>query len=277
MIDTHAHVHLPHYDADRETVLTGNFAVGLTGLIEINIARRDWWAVKRLVEADPRIVGTVGIHPHEARRETLADLRALEPELQHAGVVAVGETGLDTFRDYAPLEDQRRLFRHQIGWARESGLPLVLHCRNAFPEMFALIDEEGRGRVRGVFHCFSGDREQLREVLARGFHVGLGGAVTYAPGRWRDLLPILPRERILFETDCPYLRPAPDRKGRNEPAFVFATAEFVAGLLGQEPEALIGQADANAAALFSLPKTLLAAVADGEVRSPVDGRSERTP
>lgn len=253
MIDTHAHVHLPHYDADREPVLSAGFALGLTGLVEINICRRDYPAVRRLATADPRIVATVGIHPHEAARESPADLRALERELGRPETVAVGETGLDTYRDYAPIENQRRLFRHQIGWARETGLPLVMHCRSAFPEMFALLDEEGRGQVRGVFHCFSGGRDELEAVLARGFSVGLGGAVTYAPDHWRRLLPAIPLERILLETDCPYLRPAPDRRGRNEPAFVFVTAEQIAGWLEIDPDAFIARADRNAAELFDLP------------------------
>ncbi len=253
MIDTHAHVHLPHYDGDREQVLAAGFALGLTGFIEVNISRRDYPAVRRLAVADPRIVATVGIHPHEASRESLADLQILERELGRPETVAVGETGLDTYRDYAPLEDQRRLFRHQIGWARETGLPLVMHCRSAFPEMFALLDEEGRGEVRGVFHCFSGGRAELEAVLARGFHIGLGGAVTYSPDHWRRLLSGIPLDRILFETDCPYLRPAPDRKGRNEPAFVFVTAGQVAEWFEMDARELEALADRNAAGLFDLP------------------------
>ncbi len=257
MIDTHAHVHLPQYAADRAQVVARNFAIGLTGFLEVNISFRGWPSVKRLIEGDPRIVGTVGIHPHEAARETISDLRALEPELDHGAAIAVGETGLDTYRDYAPIEAQQKLFRYQIGWARETGLPLVLHCRSTFPEVFAALDEEGGGEVGGVFHCFSGGLPELKEVVARGFYVGLGGAVTYSPDRWARILPHLPLDRLLFETDCPYLRPAPDRKGRNEPAMVFLVAEQVAEMLGRPAIELERLADENADRLFGLPEAMV--------------------
>lgn len=252
MIDTHAHLHLPEFDSDRDRVITRDFAMGITGIIEVCISRGRWPIVQALAQADARIAATVGIHPHEASGQSVRDLKALQRHLHEGGVVAVGETGIDAYRDYAPLEDQRTLFAAQVGLARESGFPLVVHCRRAFPEVFAILDREGGGMVRGVFHCFSGDPQAAREVIARGFLVGLGGAVTYAPGRWEPILRLLPAESLLLETDCPYLRPAPDRGGRNEPAWIFRTAEVVAGVLGIDRRDLERIADSNAEALFGL-------------------------
>jgi len=250
MIDTHAHLHLPDFDADRETVITRNLAIGITGILEVCISLDGWPAVARLMDADRRICVTAGIHPHEAGRAGAADLRRLEPRLQLPKVRAIGETGIDTYRDYAPIEDQRALFAAHVALARETGMPLVVHCREAFGEVFAILDREGRGKTSGVFHCFSGTQAEAREVLARGLAIGLGGAVTYAPERWKPIIRALPAASILLETDCPYLRPAPDRHGRNEPALVFRTAEVVAEMRGVDVQSLEHLADANATRLF---------------------------
>ncbi len=250
MIDTHAHLHLPDFDADRDQVMARDFALGITGVVEVCISPRAWPSVRRLAHGDPRIVATAGIHPHEAARFTPADLERLSAAYDDPRVVAVGETGLDTYRDYAPLADQQRLFGAHVAMARRVGLPLVIHCREAFAEVFAILDREGGGQVTGVFHCFSGGPQEAREVQARGFMIGLAGSVTYAPQKWRPVVGEIAPGRLLLETDCPYLRPAPDRRGRNEPAFVFQTAQVVADLLDQDCNELIATADANARALF---------------------------
>lgn len=252
MIDTHAHLHLPDFDADRERVLARDFAMGVTGIVEVCISPERWPLVAALAAADPRVVATAGIHPHAAAHASAADLGALESRCAQPHVVAVGETGIDTYRDYAPLPAQRSLFAAQVALAHAIGLPLVIHCRAAFEEVFAILDHEGRGRVRGVFHCFSGGAEEAREVLARGFRIGLGGAVTYAPDRWRPILREVPLAAVLLETDCPYLKPEPDRKGRCEPAHVLRTAEVVAALMEITVAGLIAAADDNAEALFGV-------------------------
>lgn len=250
MIDTHAHLHLPDYDADREQVITRDFALGITGFLEVCISPRRWPLVRELARSDARISATVGVHPHGAARHGIPALRALERHATLAEVVAIGETGIDTYRDYAPLEDQRALFAAHVALARACRLPLVIHCRQAFDELLPILDREGRGAVKGVFHCFTGTAAEAREVLARGFLVGLGGAVTYAPAKWKPILATIPLDALLLETDCPYLTPAPDRRGRNEPGFLFRTAEVIAELLEITPAALERQADANARALF---------------------------
>jgi len=254
MIDSHAHLHFPDFASDLLQVLTRSFAMGVTGIVEVAVGPHGWPDVLALAHADPRIHACLGIHPHEARAATPPALRELDRLIADRKVVALGETGLDRVRGFAPLEDQERAFVAQIGLARERRIPLVVHCREAFDELLPVLDREGRRLVRGVFHCFSGDLTQAQRVTGRGFCVGLGGAITYAPERWRPVLRVLPREAILLETDAPYLRPAPDRHGRNEPAFVFATAALIASLLEMEPAELERLADRNARRLFGIPE-----------------------
>ena len=250
MIDTHAHLHMDAFAADRSRVLTRSFAVGVSGIVEVSIGRRSWPAVLSLAAADPRIVATIGIHPHEAVPAALNEIAHLAPQADHPDVVAIGETGIDLVRSRTRLEDQQVVFRAQVGIAREMALPLVIHCREAFAEVFRILDAESRGQVRGVFHCFTGGKAEALEVVKRGFLIGLGGGVTYGPDRWRSILEAIPGEAILLETDSPYLRPAPERHGRNEPGHIFATAQVVAGLLKIGIGALETLADRNAARLF---------------------------
>ena len=252
MIDTHAHLHLPDYERDRAQVLTRGFALGLTAVIEISIRARDWPETIALAEADPRIYATLGIHPHEAGPDAPETLRRLAERLPHARVVAIGETGIDHHRKYAAPVQQERLLVAHLALALETGLPVVIHCRHAFEDVFRILDREARGPWRGVFHCFSGGRAEAEAAIARGFHIGLGGVVTYDPERWRPVVRALPAERILLETDAPYLSPAPDRHRRNEPALVFETARLLADLLEIDPAELERTADANARLLFGL-------------------------
>ena len=255
MIDSHAHLHFPEFALDRLQVLTRSFAMGITGIVEVGVHPAGWPDVLALAEADPRIHACLGIHPHEAPAATAPALSELARRVRGGEVVAIGETGLDRVRGISSLEDQTKAFAAQIALARELHVPLVLHCREAFDELFAILDREGGRLVRGVFHCFSGDRTEAQRVTARGFCVGLGGAVTYAPERWRPVLRVLPRESILLETDAPYLRPAPDRRGRNEPSFVFTTAAWIAESLDMDPLELERLADRNARRLFGLPES----------------------
>jgi len=250
MIDTHAHLHMAEFEADRARILARAFALGVSGIVEVGIDADSWPAVLALASADGRVHAAIGIHPHAAGEAQLARLREL-PRLAHRPeVVAVGETGMDAVRSRTSREDQQALLREQVGLARELELPLILHCREAFAEIFRILDDEGRGRVRGVFHCFSGGESEIREIAARGFLIGLGGRVTYEPQRWEHLLAAIPAEALVLETDAPYLRPAPDRRGRNEPGFVWETARAVAALLAMDVTDLEARVDRNAVRLF---------------------------
>jgi TatD DNase family protein len=252
MIDSHAHLHFPAFESDRERVITRALASGIAAIVEINVSVAGWPAVRRLASADPRIFASIGIHPHEAAPGAAGELARLARELPHERVVAIGETGLDTVRSFTRAEDQRALFVAHVGLARETGLPLVIHCRAAFEPLFELLDREGRGRVGGVFHCFSGDLAQAQAVIARGFRVGLVGSITYDPARWEPVVRALPEGLLLLETDSPYLRPDPQRRARNEPACLWTTAAVVARMRGVTLETLEAQTDRAARELFGL-------------------------
>jgi TatD DNase family protein len=253
MIDTHAHLHLPDYAADRDRVLTRTFAIGVGAIVEASIGEESWPLVETLARSDPRIFATLGIHPHEADSDSAPALARLARRARDFRPVAIGETGMDRVRSRTRREDQQLVFRSQIHLARELELPLVIHCRDAFQDLLRVLDDEGGRQVGGVFHCFSGGRDEALEVIERGFAIGLAGGVTYAADRWTHVLHAIPIESILLETDSPFLKPAPNRHGRNELGFIFETTRAVAQILDRPPAEVERIADANAARVFRLP------------------------
>jgi TatD DNase family protein len=263
MIDTHAHLQATPFDADREAVLARAFAAGLVGIIEVSIDAAGWPRALAVAERDPRVWLTVGIHPHDTGRAAPEDLDRLAENLNHPRVRAVGETGLDYFRDYAPSEAQQSFFRRQVRLARETGLPLVVHARtgpNGPPvhgDIFRIVEEGGGGLVRGVLHCFSGGLAEAREGAALGFCLGIGGAITYHPRQSGPLLAAIAAELgpevFVLETDSPWLPPQPHRGKRNEPAFVSLVAAALAGYLGITMAEVERVTDASARKLFRLP------------------------
>lgn len=252
MIDTHAHVHARAFDKDRAAVLERVWASGARYLVEVNITADAWPRVLEMAESDPRIFATVGIHPHDTEGASVADLDALLARVSHPKVCAIGETGLDYFRDYAPHEIQRDFFRRHVAAARETGLPLVVHSRAAHDDVLRILEEEGRGTVRGVMHCFSGDEQIAARAGDLGFLLGFGGAVTYNPRKSAPLLRAIGLERMVLETDCPYLTPHPRRNDRNEPANIPTIAAAVAEYLEVEVADVERVTDANAIRLFRL-------------------------
>jgi TatD DNase family protein len=254
LIDTHSHVHARAFDEDRDAVLQRFWHAGGRYLVEANINARDWPRVREIGATDPRILVTVGVHPHETGRTEIAELEDLFRSLSGPGICAVGETGLDFYRNYAPHDAQKAFFRRHVAVARERMLPLVVHSRAAHEETLVILEEEGRGEVHGVFHCFSGDERIARRASALGFLFGLGGSVTYSPKRWRPLVRSIGLDRIVLETDCPYLTPHPHRNDRNEPANVRVIAGAIAGYLDIDLEEVERKTDANAIDLFDLPE-----------------------
>ncbi len=250
LIDSHAHVHDRAFDADRAAVLERAWASGLGHIVEVNISAEGWPRVNELAQSDPRIHATVGIHPHDTGRADLRDLDRLLAAAGDPGVVAIGETGLDYYRDYAPHDLQRDFFRRHVAAARETGLPLVVHSREAHDDVIRIIEEEGRGEVKGVLHCFSGDATVARRGIDLGFFLGFGGASTYSPARSAPMIRSVGQERILLETDCPYLTPHPRRNARNEPSNIPVIATAIAGYLGVDVAEVERVTDSNAAQLF---------------------------
>lgn len=268
MIDTHAHLQAAAFDADRDLAIARAFAAGLAGIIEVSIDAAGWPRALAVAELDPRIRLTAGIHPHDTGRAAPEDLDRLAENLNHPRVCAVGETGLDYFRDYAPSEAQQSFFRRHVRLACETGLPLVVHARTGpqgppvHGDIFRIVREEGGGGVcgvRGVLHCFSGGLEEAREAASLGFCLGVGGAITYHPRQSGPLLATIAGELgpevFVLETDCPWLPPQPHRGKRNEPAFVPLVAAALARYVGITVAEVERVTDASARKLFRLPGT----------------------
>ncbi|MFB3907141.1 MAG: TatD family hydrolase [Candidatus Eisenbacteria bacterium] len=253
MIDTHAHVHASAFDKDRDAVLRRYWEAGGRALLEVNISAADWPKARELAAADPRIVLSAGIHPHDSGAASLADLERLFAALPDPKIVAIGETGLDYYRNYAPHDVQQAFFRRHVEFARESGLPLVVHARASHEDVLRILEEEGRGAVRGVLHCFSGDEAIAKRAGDLGFLLGFGGSVTYSPKKSGPLLRAVGLERMVLETDCPYLTPHPRRNDRNEPANIPKIAAAIADSLQVGIEEVERVTDSNAIRLFHLP------------------------
>ncbi|HEX9409536.1 MAG TPA: TatD family hydrolase [Methylomirabilota bacterium] len=257
LFDTHAHLHFPDYADDLDAVLERAHAAGVRGMVTIGTDRETNQAVVALARRLPNVWATVGIHPHDAGDAVEADFAEME-ELARSEkkVVGLGEMGLDFFRNLSPPEAQRQVFRRQIHMARDLGKPVVIHCRDAHDDTLAILADERAGEIGGVMHCFSGDVEIARRCLDLGLFISLAGPVTYKNARaLPEVARFIPDDRLVVETDCPYLPPTPHRGKRNEPAYVALTAAFVAELRGVDPEALGATMTANAATLFGIALT----------------------
>lgn len=231
MIDSHCHLNLQHFEDDREATIARAVSDGVVAFVNIGYDKDSLRETLELVERYPFVYGAAGVHPHDAA--TLDD--ALEAQVRHAldhpRVLAVGEIGLDFYRNLAPREVQVDVFRRMIKLARERDKPIVIHCRDAFNEVLDVLESEG-GAYRGIFHAFSAGEPEARKVAELGFHVGIGGVVTYRNARLGETVAAIPLERIVLETDSPYLTPHPWRGKRNEPSFVAHVARMVARVKG---------------------------------------------
>ncbi len=258
LIDSHAHLDGTEFDADREQVLARARAAGVGQIICVGAAG-DLATAQRtiaLAEREPGLFATVGIHPHEAACLEPSWWPELEALAKHPSVVAIGETGLDYFYDNSPRETQRRCFAGFLDLARRSKLPIVCHIRDAHEDARAILTEHNAGDIGGVIHCFTGTPEEATAYVEMGLYISFSGIVTF-PGKRSDpvraAVRVVPHDRILLETDCPYLAPAPMRGKRNEPAFVVHTAEAVAREAGLDIDELTQAATANTRRLFALP------------------------
>jgi TatD DNase family protein len=260
LIDTHAHLDFEQFDRDREAVLDRARSAGVQGIVNVGVDAASSRRAVALAADQEMVFATVGIHPHGAKDlddAVWAELRALvlEPE-----VVAVGEIGLDFYRDRSPHDVQRRAFEAQLAWAGEVGKPVVVHDRDAHADLMRILTDWARGLQNsplagrlGVLHTFSGDLAMAEAVVDLGFYISISGPVTYKnAGRLAGIVQSLPLDRLLVETDCPFLAPHPHRGKRNEPAYVRLVAERIAELHGIPFTTLAQATTANAQRLFEL-------------------------
>ena len=252
LIDSHCHLEYKGLIEDQQGVLARARAAGIGGFLSISTRQREWTQVIGTTEREADVWASVGIHPHEADGHSDMGEGALLEAAAHPKVIAIGETGLDYYYDHSDRETQKALFRRHIAVARETGLPLIVHTREAEDDTYAIMAEEmEKGAYPALIHCFTASADFGRKVLDLGLTISLSGIVTFKNAK--DLQAIaadLPEDRILVETDAPFLAPVPHRGQVCEPAFTADTARFVAGLRGTTPEALAGATTRNFFNLF---------------------------
>ncbi len=252
MIDTHAHLTSGEYSGDLAAVLRRAREAGLNAIIAVGFDIPSSRASVQLSEVEEDVFAAVGVHPHDARTLDEAALAALEDLCTNPKVVAIGEIGLDFYRNLSPRRIQERAFRQQIRLARRLQLPIIIHDRDAHRRVIEIMRSEKV--CCGVMHCFSGDINIARQALSMGLHISFAGPITYHGRRAADIVRRIPEDRILIETDCPYLAPAPHRGKRNEPAYLRLVAERLAELLGKTVEEVDAITENNARHLFKLPE-----------------------
>ncbi len=243
MIDTHCHLDSPDFDADREAVINRALDAGVELMVAIGTGKGppDLEAGIRLADAHPKFLATIGVHPHDAAKVTPETLPHLTTLLAHPKVIAVGEIGLDYHYDFSPREVQRAVFIEQLRIAGAHRKPIVIHTREAWDDTLALLEQHWASHgLPGIMHCFTGNTEQAEQCLALGFYLAFGGVVTFPKATdVHEAARTAPLERILLETDSPYLAPVPNRGKRNEPAFLTHTARRLADLRGIPVDHLI--------------------------------------
>lgn len=250
MIDTHSHIYGPEFDEDRNEVIARALKAGVEKVLLPNINEESISRMMAVAKEHPGVCyPMMGLHPEDVKDDWAQVLDRMERQLD--GMIAVGECGLDFYWDSTHKKEQIEAFERQICWARERDLPLVIHMRKAEPELLEAMDRHRGDGLRGVFHCFGGSRETAERMLRHeGFALGIGGVVTFKNSRLADTLKSVPLDRIVLETDSPYLAPVPYRGKRNEPAYVLHVATFLSKLYGVPVEEVSEVTNATVRQLF---------------------------
>lgn len=255
IIDSHAHLDWESFKEDQEQVIERAFASGVVQIVTAGVYLKSIPEMLALADRYERIYCGVGLHPHEAKDwDDAASAAEVREAAKHRKVVAIGECGLDFHYNHSEPEVQTRVFVEQVELARELRKPLIIHTREAWPETFDIIKRHGRGEVRGVFHCFTGGPEVVPEIREIDFYVSFSGIVTFPKSLdIQAAAKLIPPDRIMVETDCPYLAPQGMRGKRNEPSYVWLVAAKLADLRGASKEEIAAQTAENARRLFGLP------------------------
>jgi TatD DNase family protein len=253
LIDSHCHLNYKGLIEDQQNVLERARGAGVGLMLNIATRESEWDDVLGTALREPDVWATVGIHPHEADEHPHVDTTKLIERAAHPRVVGIGETGLDYYYDHSDRERQQRSFRSHIAASRETGLPLIVHTRDAEEDTLAIMrDEMGKGPYGGVIHCFTASGAFADAALALGFYISISGIVTFKNARdLQETAARLPLNRLLIETDSPFLAPVPHRGKPCEPAYVADTARFLATLRGESEEELVAATSANFRSLFS--------------------------
>ena len=252
-VDSHCHLNYKGLVEQQSDVLNRARQSGVSAMLNISTRESEWDEVISLAEQETDVWASVGIHPHEADGHTGVDAAKLIERAANRRVIAIGETGLDYYYDKRDREQQRTSFREHIVAARETGLPIIVHTRDAEDDTAQILSEEmGLGAYSGVIHCFTASADFARKALDLGLYISLSGIVTFKNAAdLQDIAKWLPADRMLVETDAPFLAPVPHRGRTGEPAFVADTARFVAKLRGEGEDALASQTTDNFYRLFS--------------------------
>jgi TatD DNase family protein len=238
LVDSHCHLNDPQFDSDRDAALERALAAGVDCLMVID--------APEFAERHAAMYATIGVHPHEAAKATEEIFVRMRDLAAHPKVLAIGEIGLDYHYDFSPRDVQRRVFERQLGFAAECKKPIVIHTREAWDDTLAAVAEAGGLPHGGIMHCFTGDAAQAQQALDMGFHLAFGGVLTFPKAEAvREAARIAPEDRLLVETDCPYLAPVPFRGKRNEPAFVVETARRLAAVRGATLESIAAATTRN--------------------------------
>jgi len=253
LIDTHTHIYDHQFSLDRSETVKRALEAGVSMMLLPNVDASTIAPMLQLHEQFPECTCVMmGLQPEEVKEDYKQVLSTMEKELERGIYVGVGEVGLDFYWDATFEKEQWDAFETQLDWAKQLGLPLSIHCRNAFDKMVKILEKKQDGRLHGIMHCFTGTEEEAKIYLELGFHLGLGGVTTYKNCGLKDYLPNLPLDRIVLETDAPYLAPVPCRGKRNEPAFLVHTAQRIADILQMPIEKLAAVTTANVQSLFGL-------------------------
>jgi TatD DNase family protein len=250
--DSHCHLNYKGLVEDQAGVLSRARAAGVEAMLNISTRSSEWDEVIGVAEREADVWASVGIHPHEADAHPDVETRTLVERAEHPRVVGIGESGLDFYYDHSDRDRQRASFRSHIAAARETGLPIIVHTREAEADTHQILEEEmGKGAFPGVIHCFTASADFARKALDLGLYISISGIVTFKNAKdLQETAKAIPGDRLLIETDSPFLAPVPHRGRPCEPAFVADTARFLAALRDEPVEALAGRTGANFRALF---------------------------
>lgn len=252
LIDTHTHMYSEQFDADRTEMIQRAIRNGVTRFYLPNIDLASVPGMHDLEKSFPdNCFAMMGLHPCSVAADWETVLATMKSYLEKRAYVAIGEIGIDLYWDKSTLAIQQAAFRMQVQWAKAMNLPIVIHARDSFPEIYAILDEENDARLKGIFHCFTGNVADVEKIDAYGgFLFGIGGVVTYKTSELPAVIPAIPRDKLVLETDAPYLPPVPYRGKRNESSYLVHTAEKVAEILELPLSELAALTTENATRLF---------------------------